>query len=64
MTLVSFLRSIDFEDANLCGVLSTLQGEQTNDTRLAFHTQTVHLVGKRQILLQVLRIDFDFTDTD
>ena len=39
--LIGFLGGIDFEDANLCGVLGTLHRVEADNTRLSFHTQTV-----------------------
>ena len=62
--LIGFLGGIDFEDADLCRVLGTLHRVEADNTRLSFYTQTVHLVGKFEILLEVLRIDLDFSQAD
>ena len=50
--LISFLGGVDFEDANHYGVFGTLHRIEADDTRLSFHTQTVHLVGQRLQLRQ------------
>ena len=60
--LIGGIRRINLKDANLRGVFGTLHREQADDARLTLHAQAVHLVGKRQIRFQVLRIHLDFSN--
>ena len=61
VALIGFFRGIDFENANLCGVLGALHRKEADDSRLKLHALPVHFVGKLQVFLQMLRIYLDFS---
>ena len=58
VVLISLLRSVDFEDANLSAVLLHLIGEETEHTRLFCEALLLNLCCSSEIGFEVFRMYF------
>ena len=64
VVLIGFLRSVDFEDAELCAILLHLIWEEAEHTRLLGEALLLNLCCSSEIGFEMLWIDLDFSDTD